>query len=249
MNVRSLAFVVPAWNEEAHLPGTLDAIHVAGRELGRPYELVVADDQSTDGTAATARAHGARVIACRHRQIAATRNSGARASAGELLVFVDADTRVTTPALRGAVAAIEGGATYGGADVSIDGPLPAWSQLMLRALRVLYRRARLAPGAFFFCTRSAFEAAGGFDETLFAAEEIDLARRLGRRGRHAWVAQRVLTSGRKLRAYTGWELLRLTARLALGGRRALRDRSRLDLWYGPRRPDPGGRPPDPSGGG
>lgn len=49
-----IPFVVPAYNEEQCLADTLDALHAAGRGLGEPYELVVADDASTDRTAAIA---------------------------------------------------------------------------------------------------------------------------------------------------------------------------------------------------
>src|SRR6187455_2747185 len=75
-----LSFVVPAWNEERWLPGTLAAIFAAAPAARRPFEVVVADDGSTDGTAAIGRAAGAFVVSVAHRQIAATRNSGARAA-------------------------------------------------------------------------------------------------------------------------------------------------------------------------
>ena len=50
-----LSFVIPAYNEELYLPPTLDAIHSAARALAIDYEIVVADDGSTDATAALAR--------------------------------------------------------------------------------------------------------------------------------------------------------------------------------------------------
>ena len=48
----------------------------------------------------------------------------------------------------------------------------------------------------------------------------------------------VLTSGRKLRTYSGWELLRAFARIGLAGRAGVKDRSRLGIWYDRRRSDP-----------
>src|SRR5215468_3413804 len=54
-----ISFVVPAYNEERLLGRTLAAIHTAARELGRPYELIVADDASTDRTAGVACDSGA----------------------------------------------------------------------------------------------------------------------------------------------------------------------------------------------
>ncbi len=73
-----ISFVVPAFNEERLLPATLEAIHVAGQATGTDYEVIVVDDESSDGTADLAAAAGARVVHVRHRQIAATRNAGAR---------------------------------------------------------------------------------------------------------------------------------------------------------------------------
>lgn len=53
-----MILIIPAYNEEATLPGVL--AQVAAAELG--LEVVVVDDGSADGTAACAAAHGARVI-------------------------------------------------------------------------------------------------------------------------------------------------------------------------------------------
>ena len=41
----------------------------------------------------------------------------------------------------------------------------------------------------------------------------------------------VTTSGRKIRLYSGWEILKILWRLALKGPRALHDRRGLELWY------------------
>src|SRR5436189_2437358 len=98
-----ISFVVPAHNEEALLGRTLTAIHEAARESEQPYEIVVASDASTDRTAEIAAEHGARVVAIDRRQIAAARNAGAVASTGEILIFVDADTMITAPALQAAI--------------------------------------------------------------------------------------------------------------------------------------------------
>jgi hypothetical protein len=66
-----------------------------------------------------------------------------------------------------------------------------------------------------------------------------------RRGRFVVLRESVITSGRKLRAYSAREILVLLARLAFTGPRALRRREGLDVWYGERRNDPGG-PAEPS---
>src|SRR4051812_3140499 len=110
-----LSFVVPAYNEEKYLGPTLASIHEAARAVGGPYEIVVANDNSSDGTAQVAQAGGARVVTVHKRQIAGTRNEGAKAASGEWLVFVDADTRVSEAVVRGVVEALRAGVVGGGA--------------------------------------------------------------------------------------------------------------------------------------
>jgi glycosyltransferase involved in cell wall biosynthesis len=173
----SISFIIPAYNEEHLIGRTLSAVGDATRALGEPAEVIVVDDASTDRTAAIAREHGARVVSVHCRQIAGTRNAGARAAVGELLVFVDADTLVTEGAVRAAIAAMRGGAVGGGCAIRFDGPLPLYGRVLAAVAVPLYRVVRLASGCFLFCTREAFRAAGGFDETLFGAEEAAIARR------------------------------------------------------------------------
>ena len=233
-----LSVIVPAHNEEQLLGSTLAAIQRALAVLGRPSELLVVDDASTDRTAAIAREHSARVIPVAHRQIAATRNAGGQAAQGDLLLFVDADTLVTPEAVRAAVAALEKGAAGGGTVFRFEGQLPFYARVIYHLTIPLYRILSLTSGCFLFCTRAAFQATGGFDTQLFAAEEISFARALRRQGRVIVLREPVTTSGRKLRTHTPRELLRLFLHVALSGKKSLHRRDGLDLWYGQRRSDP-----------
>lgn len=230
-----LSFVIPAHDEARRLPATLAALHAAGHACGVGYELVVVDDASSDGTGDCARAAGARVQRVEYRHIAATRNAGARAARGDVLVFVDADTRVPAATLAAALDALAQGAVGGGATLRLGGsarwPARASAWLVVRALRA----ARIAPGCFVFCTRAGFDAVGGFDERWFAGEDVAFSRALARHGRFEVLRAPVTSSARKLRTHSPLEHLRLMARVALRGRSALRSRDALDLWYGPRR--------------
>ena len=89
--------VIPAYNEEKFLPRLLASVKVAASNYsgGRDQiEVVVADNDSTDGTAEVANQHGARVAHVAKRRIAAARNGGARAASGEILCFIDADSAI-----------------------------------------------------------------------------------------------------------------------------------------------------------
>ena len=233
-----ISFVVPAYNEELLLGRTLDAIDAAARASGQPFEIIVADDGSTDRTAAVAAEHGARVVAVHHRQISRTRNAGAQAATGNVFFFVDADTRITPAVVTAALAALAGGAVGGGCAVRFDGKLPLYGHVLVWCLLPLYRLLGIAAGCCLFCTRKAFERTGGFDERLLAAEELAFSRALARVGRVAILRESVLTSGRKLRTWSALEVLRVFGRVALRGRRAVESRQGLDIWYGERRQDP-----------
>ena len=233
-----ISFVVPAYNEALLLPATLDALHCAARGVDEDYEIVVVDDASTDDTALIAERHGVRIVSVAHRQIAATRNSGAHAAHGEVLIFVDADTIVNEAVVRAAVAALRAGAVGGGAAVAFEGHVPLYGRLLLPVLVRLFRATRWAAGCFVFCTRAAFDAVGGFDEAFYCAEELVFSRALKRQGRFVVLRQAVTTSGRKLRTHSAREILPLLGRFALGGSRVLKQRHGKDLWYAERREDP-----------
>jgi len=177
-------------------------------------------------------------VPAHYRQIAGTRNAGARVASGDMLIFVDADTLITSSTLRASLEALRQGAVGGGATVRFDGQLPWHGRFLVFLLRVSMRLGRLAAGCYLFCTRAAFNAAGGFDEGLFATEELALSRALRRHGRVVILRETVESSGRKLRTFSGWEMARFLSALARIGPSVVRSRDRLELWYGSRRIDP-----------
>jgi glycosyltransferase involved in cell wall biosynthesis len=225
-----LSFVVPAYNEEKYLGPTLASIHEAALAVGEPYEIVVADDASTDATSRVAEAGGARVVPVEKRQIAGTRNAGAKAAQGEWLVFVDADTQVNADVVRGAVEALRAGAVGGGAAVRFaDGP--RWLHWLMFLFVPVFRLARFAAGCFVFARRDAFEAIGGFDEAFYASEEIHLSRALARHGRFVVLRQAVTTSARKTETHTFWQMMKLMTMIGLRGPAGLKSRKHTAFWY------------------
>lgn len=234
-----ISFIVPAHNEERELGLTLEKIEAAAQATGNSCEIVVVDDASTDHTAVLAAGWGARVISIDRRQIAAARNAGAAAACGEVLFFVDADTRIEPVHIANALEALAAGAVGGSARLEMDGTLPFWARTFMRVFSVFYFGAGLGVGAFLFMRRETFTAVGGFDERYFAGEEVYLSQALKRHGRFVILRTPVLTSGRKVRMHGAAGVFRQFFRILLGGERELLTRDRLTLWYDGKRESAG----------
>ncbi|WCJ60411.1 glycosyltransferase [Fontisphaera persica] len=240
-----VSVVIPAFNEEKLLPGTLLALKSAAEtswgQRGWPWEIIVCDNNSSDLTAQIAAEAGARVVFEPVNQIARARNTGARAARGAWLVFMDADSR-PSPGLLAEVAEVmeKGAAAGGGALLQFDASAP-WGHWAVKFWNLWSRALRWAPGSFLFCRAEAFHELGGFDETLFVSEEIDFSRRLKRwaRQHHLQVTilsrHPLLTSGRKTHLYTLGDHLRFIGRSLYMGTRLCRTRQHCGIWYEGRR--------------
>lgn len=226
-----LSFIVPAHNEELELPETLSAIRSAAVAANEPFEVIVIDDSSTDRTAIIAKEYGARVVPIWRRHIAAARNAGASVSSGEILFFIDADTRIGARHVVEAIAALQNGASGGSARLCFDRAIPFWAHVFFKIFCLLYFTANLGAGAFLFTSRKNFFAAGGFDEQYFAGEETYLSMALKNFGRFRILRTPAITSARKVRMHRPRRVLGRFLAIIFGGPKALRSREKLDLWY------------------
>ncbi|MFZ8886180.1 MAG: glycosyltransferase [Steroidobacteraceae bacterium] len=232
------SIIVPAYNEEQWLPDTLQAIADARRDLPGEGEVIVVDNNSTDGTAAVAAAAGARVVFEPRNQIARARNAGAAAATGRILVFVDADTQITRGLLTEALVRLEQGrACAVGASICFDRNVGRVLGLFLRFFNWAGRRHGLLAGSFIAVGREAFLTVGGFPEQVYAGEELFLALKLRRWGRrHGRLplqvvdAHPVITSARKMDRHSTWGVLRAHLVFALCPW-LLRSRRFCRFWY------------------
>jgi glycosyltransferase involved in cell wall biosynthesis len=234
-----VSFIVPAYNEELELPATIAAIREAAQDrsangqirAGEQYEIIVVDDGSSDTTAKVAQNAGAKVVSINRRQIAAARNAGGRQARGDILFFVDADTRINQKHPTDAIAALAEGCSGGGARVVFDGAIPWWARVLTKAFCALYFALNFGAGAFLFTTRKNFDEVGGFDEKLFIGEEIYFSIALRKLGRFRILREPIVTSGRKLRMYSAREILGNSLSVIIRGPRAARSREGLHIWY------------------
>ncbi|MDJ0926656.1 MAG: glycosyltransferase [Gammaproteobacteria bacterium] len=239
-----LSIVIPAYNEERYLPACLASVHRAVEANGDSSlvtEIIVADNNSTDRTAEIAQASGALVAFEPQNQIARARNAGATMAAGDWLLFLDADCELNDELLRDTLEVICSGKAVGCGSVVAMPDLPRWAAHMLAGWNRISRRLRWAAGSFLVCRADAFQELGGFNTTLYAAEEIDLSRRLKRWGRKRGLrfeildAHPLVSSNRKLRLYSAREIAWQTLRLFLWPFGTLRNRNALSVWYDGRR--------------
>lgn len=225
------SFVIPAYNEEQRIARCIESIHGSMKALGREYEVIVADDDSTDATAVIAQQQGAQVVVSGKRNIGATRNAGAKEAKGGTLIFVDADSCILPQTLIEMERALESGFIGGGATIAWSSRAGFFAEVCRMGWNAASRLLRMPAGSFFFVQKNAFEQAGGFDETYFATEELHLGKELKRLGRLTVVKAPIQTSPRKVHEFSGWEIAKLLFTISLSPRRTLKNRDKLHVWY------------------
>ncbi len=196
-----ISVIVVALDEEDRLPACLAAL--AGQP---PHELLLVDGGSNDRTVELARAAGARVIVT-ERGRAAQANRGAAAAAGDVLLFLHADTCVAPGALQliEATLAADRRVVGGCFTLCFDDDRPALR--LFAALGDAYHRVvrSLYGDRGIFVRRDAFVALGGFAPLAFM-EDYDFGRRLGHLGRRVILPLRVVTSAREFDRQGPWRL-------------------------------------------
>ena len=179
-----ISIVVPAFNEEGYLGETLASLNRAKallqRERALQAEIIVVDNDSDDSTADVALALGATVARETQHNVAKVRNTGAKLSNGETIVFVDADTVVPDNLLSRIVDAMSDETCFGGAVDPDYRPMKLTVKAYLQFFRIIGKLTGMAQGATQFCRRDLFFALNGYDETLFMGEDVDFLWRLKR---------------------------------------------------------------------
>ena len=235
------SLIVPAHNEEAFLPRLLDSVDVARarcRHGAGAVEVVVADDGSTDATAAIAAARGCRVVQLAARRIAVARNAGAAAAVGDVFCFVDADARIHPETFSAVDDMLGRGRIVAGAT---GVTLERWSVglALTYALMVPWVWLLRMDTGVVFCRAADFRAIGGFDERRSFGEDVQFLvdlKRLGRqRGQRLGRARRAkaIASTRKFDRHSDWPYFPLFLRLIgpMLSSPATRNALVEDYWY------------------
>ena len=235
----SLAFIIPAYNEEALLPATLKTVFEIKEQLSDfTSRVIVVDNNSTDSTSLVALNAGAEVIFEPYNQISKARNTGAKAcSEVDFIFFIDADTFPTLIVVEKALEVLKTG-HYCGGGCMVKFSKPS---LFVSFWSIITKVTNMAAGAFIFCTNEAYKGTGGYDESIYAAEDVVFSRAVNKWGKKngckgftILTEHFITTSDRKINWYSKWEILTKLFILGIMPWR-LKHRKNADFWY--KRPD------------
>lgn len=183
-----LSVVIPTYNSGSLIGQTIEAC-LAQEYPGGKIEIIVVDDDSTDGTKEIAARYPVKYIRQRRSGPAAARNIGYRSANGDLIFFTDADcvpagdclTIMTEDLYKKNVAAVTG--TYG---------LKNKKGIVARCIHeeIIFRHSRMPDYPNSFATynllirKDILKELGGFDESYLtsSAEDSELSYRLMRKG-------------------------------------------------------------------
>lgn len=239
-----LSIVIPAFNEEQLILECLNSIREsvhAHRKPGFTHEVIVVDNNSTDKTAELATQADAQVVFEPINQIGRARNAGAAVATGDWLLFVDADSLLNPGMIADILQMIESNKYVGCGSIMHMPDLPWWGNTVIQLWTVFSVTFRWASGALIVCRADAFREVGGFNQELFAADEIDLSQLLKKWGRKRRLKFTILTrhplitSPRKIKLYTGREITGQIFSLMFSPHKTLQDKKKLPIWYDGRR--------------
>ncbi|WP_162991431.1 glycosyltransferase [Halostella salina] len=182
------SIIVPVYNDPEGLRTTVDSLL---DQTATDYEVVIADNGSTDGTTAVARAF-ARSDRVRHvvedavQGSYAARNAGIEAARGEVLGFVDADMWVEPDYVRSVTERmLADDRDYMGCRVEVvaaEGTVSRFRRATGFPVERYVREHRFAPTCCLVTRRRVFEDVGRFDERLLSNGDLEFGRRVDEAG-------------------------------------------------------------------
>lgn len=184
-----LSLVIPALNEEKFLPHLLTSLT---KQTKQDFEVVVVDGSSKDRTVEIAQSFcsklsSLKVIVSEKAGLPLQRNLGARATNGEWLLFIDADSRLLPYFIERIEWFIEAQKPMlftswfrPDSEVSGDALFTLVANFFVEGS--IYFHRPIAPGPLIAVKRDVFEIINGFNEALTFGEDYDLTQRIAERG-------------------------------------------------------------------
>ncbi len=188
-----ITVIIPALNEEMHITRCIESLLSSGFS----GEIIVADGGSVDRTRETALRHTGVVVIDSPKGRGVQMNAGSAAAAGDVLLFLHADTMLEPGWAEELRALLDGPSFVGGAfSFSMDNPslkyrfVEAWVRLRCRIFDLPYGDQAI------FIRKNVFQPLGGYKE-IPLMEDVDLISRMKKQGRIAVLRKKAITSGRR----------------------------------------------------
>jgi rSAM/selenodomain-associated transferase 2 len=189
------SFIIPVWNEEAIISRMIE--HVRGLRASGSAEIIVVDGDPAGRTIKVARHMGVKT-AISEKGRGNQMNLGASLAAGEILIFLHADTLLPPDALELIETAMENSSCIAGAfDLAIDSERPVF-RLIEKAASLRSRMTRIPYGdQTIFIRKSDFRELGGFRD-IPIMEDVEIMQRIKKRkGKICIIGRAVMTSPRR----------------------------------------------------
>lgn len=235
-----ISLVIPAYNEAGFIGRCLESVEKAKHRYRNPcsIETIVVNNCSTDDTERIALRHNVRVVPEQKRQIALARNKGVSVATGDIVGFLDADSTVSSNIFLLIDQAMSSGRYIGGGtDLILERNSPGiFCTYCITKFPAMWLLG--ITGGLLFTNRKTFEEVGGFDESLYCAEDVKFALDLKRYGKEKGKKFRIITrayvisSARSFDKFGDWFYFKNLPRVLLSLKKITRDREFCDkFWY------------------
>lgn len=210
-----ISVIIPAHNEEKYIASCLQSVK---SQKFNNFEIIVADNASTDKTALIAKEFDVRLISEPILGLVQTRETGRLAAKGEILVYVDADTLIPPDYLskifsffqkHPEIDAVSNFYTFydGNRRINFLAKILAVILPLYDKLLGVFHLPNLLFGGSFAVKKEILEKIGGFDTNLFlSGEDVDLAKRISQKGRAVFFGN--IFSQTSARRYLRYGILR-----------------------------------------
>lgn len=215
-----ISIIVPTLNEEKLIASTLKNV----RKVVPEAEVIVADGGSRDNTVEIARRYAK--VRVEDGSVGLARNTGAKMSEGDILVFLDADTTITRQFIDEVLKTFSDSNVVGAGGLIVPQDINQFEEVVFYFFNLLVMasfvvgRPRLA-GTCVAYKRRPFLEVGGFDINMAASEDLELCKKISKKGKIAFLRHVIVrTSRRRLKQLGLFKLIldwsRITLRYFLG---------------------------------
>ncbi|MBI2125016.1 glycosyltransferase [Candidatus Woesearchaeota archaeon] len=199
------SIIIPAHNEEKYLQKTIDSIKA---QTLQDYETIIVTNGCTDKTEEIAKKnndHKFRLLSLSKPNVSVARNAGALNAQGELLLFLDADTQLSSTSLEKIKEKFT--EQYAVATTKAKPDLPLLSYRLALGFKNFYNSFKIYQGCSgaLICRKKDFHQVKGYNPEITLREHRKLTLQLRQLGKYRYINTAVITS---MRRYQEWGLLK-----------------------------------------